>query len=62
MLIHGDRSKPIYEVKLDRLNLLTGKYERCWDYVHAENADEAKSLIQWIYGSGFEILSVEIDV
>lgn len=60
MVIFGDKSKPVYEIEMDRLNLLTGKYEKCWDYVHAIDEKEARSNAAWIHGQSVEILSAQL--
>ena len=60
MVIFGDKTKPVFEVQMDRLNILTGRYERCWDYVHARDEQEAKANISWIYGQSIEILSINL--
>lgn len=61
MVIFGDKTKPVFEVQMDRLNILTGRYERCWDYVHARDEHEAKANISWIHGQSIEILSINLD-
>lgn len=60
MVIFGDKTKPVYEIKMDRLNILTGKYERCWDYVHATDEKEARIIAAWIHGQCVEILSAKL--
>jgi hypothetical protein len=60
MVIFGDKNKPVFEVEMDRLNILTGKYERCWDYVHAMDSQEARTNIYWIHGQSIEILSINL--
>lgn len=62
MVIFGDKNKPVFEVEMDILNILTGKYERCWDYVHARDDQEARVIISWIYGQSIEILNINLDV
>lgn len=60
MVIFGDKTKPVYEIEMDRLNILTGKYERSWDYVHASSEEEAIANVRWIHGQSFEILNVTL--
>jgi len=61
MVIFGDKSKQVYEIELNRLNILTGKYEKCWDYVHAIDEKDARRNVAWIYGQSIEILNVQLD-
>lgn len=61
MNIFGDKDKPVYEVEINNLNILTGRYDHCWDYVHAGDVQEAKDIVHWLHGSCCEILSVELD-
>lgn len=61
MMIFGDKAKPIFEAEINRLNILTGKYERGWDYVHAINEKEASDIISWIHGQSIEILNINLD-
>lgn len=60
MVIFGDKTKPVYEVEMGRLNILTGKYEKCWDYVHANTDAEARSNAAWIHGQSIEILNIQL--
>lgn len=60
MFIFGDKSKPVYEIQMDRLNILTGKYDKCWDYVHATDEEEARRHAAWIHGQNIEIIDVQI--
>lgn len=60
MVIFGDKNKPVFEVEMEILNILTGRYERCWDYVHAGDDQEARVSISWIYGQSIEILNVNL--
>lgn len=60
MVIFGDKSKPVYEVEMERLNILTGRYEQCWDYVNAQNSEEARINIRWIHGQSIEIKNIQL--
>lgn len=61
MFIAGDKTLPVYEVEFEVTNPLTEQVEHKWDYVHAQDASEAKAMITWIYGQLVEFINVEID-
>ena len=46
-----------FECQFERQNVLTGKHEMRWDYVHALDEADARAELAWIHGDLIDVVS-----
>lgn len=59
MFIIGNEKHPIFEIEMGVFNILTRAHEIQIDFAHAENVQQAKALMNAVYGENIDFIRVE---